>query len=89
MFVSVVHHVKDPEKFWQAAEEVVPNLPEGVRLHETYPSADGTRAVCLWEADGIDPVRALLEDAAAGLADNEYMEIDAAKAAGLPQPQLS
>jgi hypothetical protein len=89
VFVSVVHHVKDPEKFWQAAEEVVSNLPEGVRLHESYPSADGMLAVCLWEADGIDPVRDLVEGAAPDLADNEYMEVDAANAAGLPQPQPS
>lgn len=89
MFVSVVHHVKNPEKFWQAAEEVVTNLPDGVRLHETYPSVDGTLAVCLWEAEGIDRVRGLIEDAAQGLAENEYMEVDATNAAGLPQPQLS
>jgi len=89
MFVSVVHHVRDPEKFWQAAEEVVPSLPEGVRIHETYPSPDRKTAVCLWEADGVDAVRDLIEDAAEGLADNEYMEVDAANAAGLPQPQVS
>ena len=51
MYVIVQHEVKDPAKFWGKAEQTTVVLPSHLKLHHCFPTADGTRAVCVWEAD--------------------------------------
>ena len=55
MYVVVQHTISEPAVFWNAAD---PNtLSPAIKLHHTFPTPDGTRAVCIWEAESVDAVR--------------------------------
>jgi hypothetical protein len=56
MYVIVQHLVSNPAKFWNRAEQETLVLPSHLKLHHCFPSDDGTRAVCLWEADSVGSV---------------------------------
>jgi hypothetical protein len=74
MFIVVQHSISDPSVFWNSVD---PNsLPQDVKLHHTFPTADGTRAVCLWEADSIEAVRNVLEPMSQGVSRNEYYQVE-------------
>ena len=81
MYVSVIHDVSDPEKFWGMNPDVI---PEGVVLHSALPNSDGSRAVCLWEADSMDAVKNIIEENVGQYSRNEYYEVNAQNARGLP-----
>ena len=49
MFVMIQHTISDPETFWNAADPTT--LSPKIKLHHTFPTPDGTRAVCIWEGD--------------------------------------
>jgi hypothetical protein len=80
MFVIAIHSISDPERFFGGELD----LPEGVRLLSVLPNRGGSRAVCVWEADSAGTVERLVEGAAGEISDNEYFEVDADKAQGLP-----
>ena len=82
MHVVAIHSIRDAEKFWGAAEQA--ELPDGVALHATYPNEDGSKAVCLWEADSVDTVRELVDDAVGEVSTNEFFEVNEQNADGLP-----
>jgi hypothetical protein len=85
-YVVAIHQINDPESFWSGAARAIPNLPPEVTLHASYPQGDGSRAVCLWEAESVDAVRELVDSGTADTSRNEYFEVDAqhAGARGLP-----
>ncbi len=85
MFVVVQHQITDPGTFFAAAQEGMANLPANLRLHHVLPNAEGSRSVCLWEADSIDAVRNFVEPAVGNVSRNEYYEVNAPGAFGLPQ----
>jgi hypothetical protein len=82
LYVVVIHSISRPEEFWGAAEQG--EFPEGVNLHSALPNADGSRAVCLWEAESPDTVRDLVEGTVGEFSSNEYFEVNAQNAQGLP-----
>jgi hypothetical protein len=82
MYAIAIHDISDPEKFWAGAQEM--ELPQGLALHTVAPNPDGTRAVCFWEADSLDSIRGFVEPATEGAATNEYFEVNADNAMGLP-----
>jgi hypothetical protein len=82
MHVAVIHQISDPEKFWATASES--ELPEGITLHSALPNGDGSRAVCLWEADSLGTVKQLVEDTVGDVSQNEFFEVNAQNAQGLP-----
>jgi hypothetical protein len=82
MHIVVIHSISDPDKFWSAADESEP--PEGIALHSALPNDDGSRAVCLWKADSVDSVKQLVEDTVGDVSSNEYFEVNATNAQGLP-----
>jgi hypothetical protein len=82
MHVVAIHSISDPDKFWSAADES--ELPEGVALHSAFPNDDGSRAVCLWEADSLDAVREIVESTVGDVSNNEFFEVNASNAQGLP-----
>ena len=82
MYVSVLHTIHDPERFWRP--DLADLIPEGVTLHQALPNADGTRAACLWEADSQEEVKKVVEDNVGDVSDNEYFEVNAQNAQGLP-----
>ncbi len=66
MFVMVLHEIANPELFWKKGSELLEKIPTDVQLHHTFSTPDGTRAVCIWEAEGIEPVKNLLAPTFAG-----------------------
>ena len=84
MFVTVAHDISDADKFWSTAERELPNLPPNLRLHLCTPTKDGRTAFCLWEVDSVESLKKWMEPAIGGFARNDYHEVVAEKAIGLP-----
>lgn len=82
MYVLVQHTITDPATFWSTAEAATP--PAQVRLQHSFPTSDGTRAVCLWEADSVDAVRDLLEPMIGAVSRNEYFAVENREGIGHP-----
>jgi hypothetical protein len=85
MYIVVKHNISNPAKFWDTAQASIPTLPKDVKLHSTLPNREGSNAVCLWEANSIDAVKAAIEPLLGEISRNEYFEVDAKKAIGLPK----
>jgi hypothetical protein len=83
-YIVAIHNISDPERFWGAAGASEP--PPGFTLHSSYPRTDGSRAVCLWEAESVDAVRDLIASVTGDASDNEFFEVDTRHAGlrGLP-----
>jgi hypothetical protein len=83
-YIVAIHDISDPGRFWGGAD--ASELPPGITLHSSYPRADGSRAVCLWEADSVDAVRELIDSATGDASNNEFFEVDTrhANVLGLP-----
>jgi hypothetical protein len=73
-YIVAIHEISDPDRFWGAADPSA--VPEGITLHATYPRGDGSRAVCLWEADSVDTVRDLVDGITGDASRNEFFEAD-------------
>ena len=84
MYVVAQHQITDPAAFWSESKEAIAKLPDNVKLCQTYPNADGTRAVCLWQADSVEIVRDFVEAQVGTVSSNEYYEVGTDKAMGLP-----
>lgn len=82
MYIVVQHTITEPAAFWSAADPTA--FPPQVKLHHTFPTADGTRAVCIWEADSIDAVRNFLEPAVGRVSRNEYFQVENKEGLGRP-----
>ena len=82
MYIAVQHTITDPAAFWNAADPST--FPPALKLHHTFPTADGTRAVCIWEADSIDAVRNFLEPAIGRVSRNEYFSVENKTGLGRP-----
>jgi hypothetical protein len=85
-YIVAIHDISDPDRFWNAADPST--IPPEVALHATYPRDDGSRAVCLWEADSVETVRNLIESTVGDASQNEFFEADPqhAGARGLSAP---
>jgi hypothetical protein len=81
MYITVIHDIRDPEKFWATVE--ASDLPEGVTIHSVLPNRNGTRSVCLWEAESLETVRSLVETTVGEWSMNDFFEVGE-KATGLP-----
>ena len=87
MYVVVQHTISEPAAFWNAAD---PNtLSPDIKLHHTFPAPDGSRAVCIWEAESVDAVRNVLEPVIGRVSRNEYFAVENregfARPSGIPQ----
>ena len=85
MYIVVQHTISEPFKFLKGAEEVNKKIPANVKLHHVFSAPDGTRAVCVWEADSIKAVSDLLEPATGKFGRNEYYEVPNKEGIVLPQ----
>jgi hypothetical protein len=74
MYIMVQHTISDPAAFWKAADPNT-NSPQ-IKLHHTFPTPDGTRAVCIWEAPSVDAVSNLLEPTFGRISRNEYFPVE-------------
>ena len=84
MYVLVQHSISDPATFWAAAD--TSTLPPALTLHHTFAGKDGTHAVCLWEVESVDALRAFLEPATAQASRNEYFEVENKEGFAAPSP---
>jgi hypothetical protein len=76
MFVTVIHHITDPEKFEAAeAKALEAGLPSHVALPIHAATKDHTLGICIWEGESVDAVREVVEGAVGAWADNEYFEM--------------
>jgi hypothetical protein len=74
MYVLVQHTISDPSTFWNAADPT--SLSPKAKLHHTFPTPDGTRATCVWEADSVEALRNLLEPVVGKVSRNEYFAVE-------------
>jgi hypothetical protein len=84
MYVVALHQITDPAQFWAAAQAGMASIPEGLSLHSVFPNAAGTQAVCLWEAEGVETVRQFVEGSVGHVSTNQFFEVEAKNALGLP-----
>jgi hypothetical protein len=82
MYIMVQHTISEPAVFWNAADPTA--FPPEVKLHHTFPTPDGTRAVCIWEADSVDTLRNFLEPAVGRVSRNEYFAVENREGLGRP-----
>lgn len=76
MFVTVLHHIHDPEGFVAAEEKALEaGLPPGVALPIHAATTDHRFGVCVWEGESVEAVRALVESVVGDHAENEYFEM--------------
>jgi hypothetical protein len=87
MYVVVNHEINDTSKFWTAAQSVTAGLPAGLKVIHTFPSPDGRKAVCVWEATSVEAVRGFLDPVTAGMARNDYFA--APNKEGMAMPTLT
>jgi hypothetical protein len=74
MYIVVQHTITEPAAFWNAAD---PNtISPDIKLHHTFPTPDGTHAVCIWEAASVDALRNLLEPLIGRVSRNEYFAVE-------------
>lgn len=84
MFVSVIHRITDPDRFFEMAGQTAQSIPGDLRLPQYVSSADRSTTICLWEAPSVERIRDFLEPLTAGICKNEYLQVDAGLSSGLP-----
>lgn len=82
MYIMVQHTISEPAVFWNAADPTA--FPPQVKLHHTFPTPDGTRAVCIWETDSVDTLRNFLEPVVGRVSRNEYFPVENRDGLGRP-----
>ena len=84
MYILVQHAVSDPVAVWQRAQEAVPTIPASFKLHHSFPSPDGRKAVCIWEAASIESLKTFLDPMMGPGAQNQYVEVVNKEGIALP-----
>jgi hypothetical protein len=82
VYAIAIHTISDPEKFWAGAQDM--EIPSGLTLHSVVGNQDGTKAVCVWEADSVDSIRNFVDPATEGISTNEYFQANEQNSMGLP-----
>jgi hypothetical protein len=76
MFVSVIHHITDPEGFQAAeAKALEAGLPTNVALPIHAATNDHALGICIWEGASVAEVRDLVEGVVGPYSNNEYYEM--------------
>jgi hypothetical protein len=74
MYVAVQHSISDPSAFWNAADPAT--LSPKAKLHHTFPAPDGSRAICIWEAETVEALRSILEPVVGKVSRNDYFAVE-------------
>ena len=82
MYIAVQHSISDPQAFWSAADPSA--LPPEFKLHHTFPTKDGRRAVCLWEAGSLRDVKAFIETYVGHVSRNLYFQVENREGISVP-----
>lgn len=88
MFVIAHHFINEPEEFWAAAQQFIPSIPPGFKIHAVFPSKDMKTGTCVWEAGSVAEVQNLLDKATGQMAKNVCYEVQEGIALGLPQKTM-
>jgi len=76
MFVTVIHHIHDPEGFQAAeAKALEAGLPSHVALPIHAATGDHTLGICIWEGESVESVRDVVEGAVGAWSNNDYYEM--------------
>jgi hypothetical protein len=64
MYVIVWHELLDPPTAFARGERLKrgEGAPEGTRVLQFYPGADGRAVTCLWESDSVADVQSFVDD---------------------------
>jgi hypothetical protein len=64
MLVVVQHTLTDPPIAFARGERLQrgENAPEGTRVLQFLPSADGTLVTCLWDSDSVEDVQTYVDE---------------------------
>ena len=76
MFVTVLHHIHDPDGFEAAEQKALEaGLPPGVALPIHAATTGHDFGVCIWEGESVESVREVVEGVVGPWARNEYFEM--------------
>jgi hypothetical protein len=89
MIVAINHSITDPKKWEEAGGKIFPmiqegKLPQGIKALCYLPASDGRKANCVWEANSVEELKRFLEPLTSPAARNEYFQVNADQAMGLP-----
>ncbi len=84
MYIVVQHSISNPTEFWSGAEQLMPKIPAAVKLHHSFPTKDGTHAVCVWEAQSVKSLRDFLEPKISRASKNEYFQVENKESVVMP-----
>jgi hypothetical protein len=90
MHVVIRHYISDAAKWDRSSKNIMSmieqhRLPTGLKPLEYLPSVDGRNAECVWEAGSLGALQKFIDRETAGAARNEYFEVKAEAAFGLPK----
>jgi hypothetical protein len=76
VFVSVIHHIHDPQGFEAAEQRALEGgLPSHVALPIHAATNDHKTGICIWEGESVQTVREVVEAAVGTWSTNEYFEM--------------
>ncbi len=89
MHAVIRHYINDQGKWEQSTQKIMAlieqnRLPSGLKPLLYLPGSDRRNADCVWEASSLNTLRQFIDRETAG-ARNEYFELDAESAIGLPK----
>jgi len=77
MYIASVHHINDAHNFWLSAKTI--NFPGSVTLLENCQSLNGHYHHCLWEAESLSQLQAVMEDKLQAYGESRYYEVEEAE----------
>ena len=91
MHAVIHHHISDPAKWDRSVKNIMSmmeqhRIPSGLIPLQYLPSADGRNADCVWETQSLEALQKFVDRETAG-ARNEYFEVKAEAAIGLPKSE--
>jgi hypothetical protein len=84
MHILITHTIVEPQKFFATGANLTSRAPNGLRARCFLPTADATRAVCVWESPSVAALREYIDGALGAASTNEYHELDVGHSLGLP-----
>ena len=84
MYILVQHSVSDPTTVWPRAQQGLATIPAHLKLHQSIPTPDGRKAICIWEAASIDTLQKFLDEMLGPDAHNQYYQVVNKEGIALP-----
>jgi hypothetical protein len=82
MYVVANHTIHDPETAFPRGARLISGegAPDGTRVLQFYPAADGSAVACLWESGSVQDVQQYADATLGDSSTNHCYEVDAEKA---------